>query len=336
MGRIPSLSDFDDFGDLDIQRIFDNNSLKSYHKFLSKYEKDYSIKFSELEEKFLEFISVKFANGKRIHELILLKILLEEPNETDVLGRFKFHSTWKLSCLLQRKTKINLINQMTANFATGSSQKTYKDCIFIEEENGNYKISFQFRNLLQNSYFSEQIAELIEFGLARNKKRYAEHNENSNFCLYSKYTYEDVCRLLDWEKGEVALNIGGYKYDKKTKTYPVFVNYDKDANINASIRYEDHFIDDQHLIAISKSGRTSQSEDVQSALNADKLGIQMLLFVRKNKDDRISKEFYYLGPIHATGDTKDFTMANTEKTAVEIEYHLEKPIAKDLYQYLIG
>ena len=32
-------------------------------------------------------------------------------------------------------------------------------------------------------------------------------------------------------------NIGGYKYDAKTNTYPVFINYDKDPDISESIKY---------------------------------------------------------------------------------------------------
>ena len=35
--------------------------------------------------------------------------------------------------------------------------------------------------------------------------------------------------------------------------------------------------------------------DVQNFLHARERGIQVHLFVRKNKDDKISKEFYYLG-----------------------------------------
>lgn len=56
-----------------------------------------------------------------------------------------------------------------------------------------------------------------------------------------KYTYEDVFRLLNWKKNEVALNVGGYKFDAETMTYPVFVNYDKSQEINDTIRYEDRF-----------------------------------------------------------------------------------------------
>ena len=76
-------------------------------------------------------------------------------------------------------------------------------------------------------------------------------------------------------KGEVALNIGGYKFDKTTKTYPVFINYHKSEDISASINYEDRFVTPAQLIAISKSGRTKNSADVVQAYNAEKDGVEM-------------------------------------------------------------
>ena len=69
LGHIPALADFDKYGEMDVLRIFDNNSLGSYYKFLVKYEKEYTIRLSEDEEKAIEFISKKLASGKRIHEL---------------------------------------------------------------------------------------------------------------------------------------------------------------------------------------------------------------------------------------------------------------------------
>ena len=80
LGRIPSLRDFDDYGEMDVVRFFDNNSLGSYYKFLVKYEKDYNIRLSQDEEKIVEFISKKLANGKRIQELQLLLITLSQSN----------------------------------------------------------------------------------------------------------------------------------------------------------------------------------------------------------------------------------------------------------------
>ena len=154
--------------------------------------------------------------------------------------------------------------------------------------------------------------------------------------MYQKYTYEDVCRLLNWENSEVPLNIGGYKYDKKTKTFPVFINYDKAEDISDTTRYEDHFTSRQTLIAISKSGRSMQSEDVQNFLKAKERGIQVELFVRKNKDDKISKEFYYLGHMNSNGNAKEFVMPNTDKNAVEIEWILDEPVREDIYEYIVN
>ena len=57
---------------------------------------------------------------------------------------------------------------------------------------------------------------------------------------------------------------------------------------------------------------------------------------RKNKDDKISKEFYYLGRVNATGQVKEFVMPNTDKTAVEIEWVLDTPVREDIYEYIVN
>ena len=62
----------------------------------------------------------------------------------------------------------------------------------------------------------------------------------------------------------------------------------------------------------------------------------MDLFVRKNKDDKISKEFYYLGKIHTIGEPKQITMKETNKQAVEIHYELDTPVREDIYEYITG
>lgn len=64
--------------------------------------------------------------------------------------------------------------------------------------------------------------------------------------------------------------------------------------------------------------------------------VHVQLFVRKNKDDKISKEFYYLGRVIATGNAKQFVMPNTDKTAVEIDWELETPVREDIYQYIVN
>ena len=316
LGKAPTLMDFENYGEIDVQRIFDNKSLGSYYAFLKKYEKDYKIRLNELEESFIKFICTKLANGKRKTELEVLNDLI---NNQDYIFPNNLSQT-------------NIMNIFTNEFPTGSGKNTFKDCIFME----NKKISKSFKTCLENNDFKSMLKEIIEYGLDHYNKYYKNTYKDTNFVLYQKYTYEDACRLLNWQHNEVPLNIGGYKYDQTTKTFPVFINYDKANDIQDTIKYEDHFINESQLIAISKSGRTTSSDDVQNFLYAKERGIEVHLFVRKNKDDKTSKEFYYLGNMKAEIDkAKQFMMPNTQKTAVEILWQLDTPVREDIYRYIV-
>lgn len=345
LGRIPALVDFDAYGEMDVCRIFDNKSLGSYYKFLVKYEEDYKVRLTEKQEKIIEFISAKLASGKRVHELELLRRMLFYRDtyrgscRGALMQSYETALSEKYGICLDQNAKENVINVLTNEFSSGSGKKTYRDCVFLEKTSASedeYEISAVFAEMLENSDFRGIMEELIEFGISRYERSYSQRYQDTDFVLYQKYTYEDVCRLLLWEHNEVPLNIGGYKFDKKTRTFPVFINYHKDEDISDTIKYEDHFVSSDRLIAISKSGRSMDSEDVQNFLNAEQRGIDVHLFVRKNKDDKISKEFYYLGRMKATGRAQEFQMENTTKTAVEIEWALETPVREDIYEYIIG
>lgn len=332
LGCIPTLIQFDEFGSIDPLKIIDHSG--SYPAFLQKYEKDRQYNLPELQPKqlkILEYISKKFAAGKRIHELLLLEEILN--NETDLFETLQDRLIQEYEIELDQNTKENLTNLFTNNFIAGTGRNTYSDCIFIQEQEGAYEVDPKIFKLFQEDYFRSCVEQVVQFGMERYRRIYAKHPSNAPFALYEKYTYDDVCRLLSWEKGEVALNIGGYKYDQKTKTFPVFINYKKDENISESIRYEDRFESPSLLKAISKSKRTLESEDVQKMLHAKEQGIEMFLFVRRNKDDKQSKEFYYLGKIFATGNVEKIKVGKED--AVEIEYELETPVRQDIYDYIV-
>ena len=338
LGRIPALADFDKYGEMDVLRIFDNASLGSYYKFLVKYEKEYTVRLGDDEAIIVEFISKKLANGKRIQELQLLRRLLEYAKGISRIGLFQGLSEdlRKYDKELNRKQKENIANIMTNEFPAGSGKKTYEKCVFIEESDGDYIPTTAFLKMLGNNDFYQMLKELVEFGISRYERDYSHGYKDSDLVLYQKYTYEDVCRLLNWENNEVPLNIGGYKYDKKTGTFPVFINYDKAEDISATTKYEDHFVSNRKLIAISKSGRSLESEDVQNFLKCEERGISVELFVRKNKDDKISKEFYYLGTMKPSGQAEEFIMNGTDKKAVEIEWILDEPVRDDIYEYIVS
>ncbi len=331
LGRIPSLMDFIKYGSIDPLRIFDNNNLGSYHVFLSKYDKDYNVSLDEIEKEFIEYVSKKFAAGKRIQELEAIKQLVNYKN------RMFYHLN---NCLidnygfpLDNKLKKTIVNELTLNFLTGSAKGRYSKINFIIEDGDDYHISPLLDRLLNNKDFYNQLMEVVDLGIYNYLRQYSNKYQNTDLCLYKKYTYEDVCRLLNWEKAEVALNIGGYKYDKYSNTFPVFINYEK-KDVQASINYEDEFLGESHLIAISKSKRTIESDDMQTILNSKRNNTAIHLFVRKNKDDATSKEFYYLGRIYLNGEMIPIKMKGTNDNAVKIPYELETSVREDIYRYI--
>lgn len=347
LGRIPALEDFDSYGEMDVLHIF--RKFGSYYAFLKKYDKkDYTVELSNHEAHILEFVSCKFADGKRAQELLLLKAALQltqnrEHSTTEPLCQDLFTAYHDLETeyhlALSEAADRSVISLLTNEFPAGSGKKTYSDCVLIrQQEDGSYTLSDAFRQVLTNGEFRTLLSEVVDFGLSRYRRDYSSPYSDTSLVLNQKYTYEDVCRLLNWSHNEVPLNIGGYKYDAETKTFPVFVNYDKDENVAATQRYEDHFTSPDELVAVSKSGRSIRSEDVQNFLHSRERGIAVHLFVRKNKDDKASKEFYYLGRLYPAGDPagmpEEFVLPGTAKTAVNIHWKLEVPVRDDIFEYI--
>lgn len=327
LGRIPKLMDFEYHDSMDLAVLF-NGNIGSYHEFLLKYEDEYNVTFDDIKTEIIRFISKKLATGKRPHELIVIKQIL---NGSDYpLDDMVTILEGKYSIIVQEKTLINVRNVLTNQFLTGVAKNTFVNCIFLDDD----KPSAEFLKLIEDKQFKCVLEELVDYGLFRNTKYYGTRYKATALSLYQKYSYEDVCRILEWEKSEVSLNIGGYKYDKSSATYPVFINYHKEDDIESSIKYEDRFLSHNKLVAISKSGRSITSNDVQIALKAKEKGIDMELFVRKNKDDKTSKEFYYLGRIFATGELNEIVMEEANKGAVEISYSLETAVREDIYDYI--
>lgn len=326
LGRIPRLKEFDEMGELDPLRIIEKRG--SYQAFLRDYEPEFEEKWSSNQYEILEFISRKFASGMRIHELALLRILVNQP---DLVDLYEEVLEDKYGIVLDDLTRNSVTSVLNGSFFRGDRFNV----VLVNTQNNTFSLSEKFKNALRDDQYRKAIRELIDFGIYRYKRDYSNNYANTQFCLYKKYTYAEVCWLLNWKKEEVSLNIGGYKYDSYSKTYPVFINYVKEDDIAVTTNYEDRFVDPSSLTAISKSRRTIESDDVQNAVNSVKRGILMPLFVRKNKDDQTSKEFYFLGTMRHNGHLHQFIMNGTDDVAaVEIGYKLDTPVETNLYEYI--
>ncbi len=333
LGRIPTVLDFKKYGSIDVSKYFDK--FGSYYSFLVKYYgDDYGVRLNVVEEKIVEFISKKVTNMKRIHELALLHHLLRKDKR--VLTYYEKILDEMYHVKLSQRLEESVVRNLTNEFPKDEERKKYKDCVLIQRTKDGYEIDETFRRLLfANPEFEKIIDELIEYGIENYMENYSDSYKDTNFQLYQKYTYEDVCRLLNWRRNMNAQNIGGYFYDSETKTLPVFINYDKAED---AIAYEDRFVTQEHLVALSKHPRKVNSSDADhffKRTEEDKEN-KILLFVRKNKDDKEAKEFYFLGEIFAQGEPIPIKMEKTGDDAFEINYKLDVPVRDDIYEYIVS
>ena len=333
LGRIPTVLDFKKYGSIDVRKYFDK--FGSYYAFLVKYYgDDYHVRLSAVEKNIVEFISKKVTNMKRIHELVLLRHLLHQDQRVLTYYEKVLNEVYHVK--LSQRLEESVVRNLTNEFLKEEERKKYRDCVLIQKTSLGYQLDENFRRLLLvNSEFAKIIDELIEYGIENYMENYSESYKDTNFQLYQKYTYEDVCRLLNWKRNMNAQNIGGYFYDSETKTLPVFINYDKAED---AIAYEDRFVTPEHLIALSKHPRKINSSDADHFFKRtenDKKN-QILLFVRKNKDDKEAKEFYFLGEVFAQGEPIPIKMEKTGDDAFEINYKLDVPVREDIYEYIVS
>lgn len=324
LGKIPSIFDFSQFGSIDILKFLDK--FKTYHNFLQKYDKDYTIRFNTIQEEILYFISYRFAKGKRIHELLALKLLLK--NTSHLLMDIKQILTTKYHQELTEQIKVSLIRNLTNLFTISNEQAKFSNCIFIKENDNDYIINDIFKSALQDEKFYFQINEILDFALKRYQKYYQNKYKDTNLVLYQKYTYEEVCYLLNWPQKINPNAMAGYFYEKTTHTMPVFINYI--APDKKRVDYTNEFLSNTLITAYSKSNRKLDSSDAKHIYNANEEQNKLYLFVRKPSEDKEAKEFYFLGEIIAQGNPEFAPKYNGFK----ILYKLDTPVRADIFDYL--
>ena len=319
LGRIPSLLDFDESESIDPLIII--RKYGSYPAFLQKYESECPFAFCDKKLSYLKFASEKLAAGKRLADLVALDSLIDA-----------FAAGKSAGALLPEDAldAHSVVGTLTGAYSVNSEQ-------LLAAEDGEVRLADGFALALEDREFLKCIVDLVKFGLHRNAANFKKTYKDTNFVLNQKYTREEVCRLLRWEREPNYQNVGGYYYDKETKTFPVFVNYEKDPDISITTQYHDRFVSDRSIICISKSKRTLESPEIRRLAQADEVGMRCFLYLRKNKNDKDnSTEFYFLGEMHPTGTFEQIVMADGKTNAVEILYELEEPVRPDLYDYFLS
>ena len=324
LGKIPTLLEFVKYSNYDISLIFENDKLLSYYGLLNKMEKDI-IKLEPMQEYYLAYISSRVCDGKRLHEIIFLEYIIKNKSITYNELNNLFDS-YNLN--YNKNTIITIINVLNSEFIKGTSRYSKNKVILIEDKKDHIIISNEFNELL-NIELNKYIQELIIYSKSKYNNNYSNTYNDTNLVLYKKYTYEDVCRLLSMHRS-YSSTMFGYFHEKITNTFTIFINYHKDSNINDSIKYEDKFISNNEILAISKQNKKIDSREIKLIYN--KLDIHPIkhLFVKKSSNE--SKEFYYLGQVNTIGEPTQTSRNN--KPEVIIKYKLDNKVPDELYNYI--
>lgn len=322
LGRTPLLKDFIENNNVDPIVFFESN-IKHYGQFLIKMKNSLYRFNNEIGDKILTFLSKELLDGKRAHELILLKELL---NKDEVSMEEYKNILYSLDLSVEEEVIKSVINVLTFDFYKDADKKKYGNNI-IEVDSNRIFLSNHVRKILNNKSIRMLVEDAIETGLIRSRK----YDLTQYLTIGEKYSRKDACRLLLWNKDESSTMYG---YKTKHGSTPIFVTYHKSDEISESTKYNDHFVNENTLHWVSKPSRYLYSGDIRKILNHKEMGIDNHLFIKK--EDGEGRDFYYLGQIDVIEDSEvEFVKDVDGKTInyVELDFNLNNPISYLLYNY---
>lgn len=320
LGRTPKLVDFYTNNTLDPQTIITKPQIRSYHEFKRRYDNTYSMEYSDLESRFLVFISYELNFSKRNIEVKMLRELINKG----VLSLEKYFSSF------ERSEVEGALRILTRSFFSVATNMKYNDYKFVYVENNNLHLNSDLIKGLDNEAYFDEVKDLLDYCDLVHGDLY-KGADALGFVVGEQYSRREVSWILNTNKNlEGVLN--GYMTLDNQEVTPIFVNYKKEDEVEDSINYHDHFIENGIFNWVSKSNRTLVSKDVRDLIEGYEAGYSLPLFVRKN---RKYKEHYYLGPVDILSYRETF-MKVEEKNVPVVEFilKLRHSVKDDLYHYL--
>lgn len=275
------------------------------------------------ESRALDLLSHEVLAGKRLHEFILLELLLTAgpATESEIGDAFEMAGIPSTSSHIR-----SAIDTLTL---TGYSQTdTNRYQVGIAERRGDsVRLTETFTaQYTESEALGDAVADLIKTGKELTRDRY---DSDLPFTPGMQYSRRDAAHIVGWPRA-FASTIYGYKTDEATGVCAIFVTLHKSSEVDASTAYEDQLLDPSTMRWFSRSRRTLESKEVSLVVDGS---VQVHVFVKK--DDAEGSDHYYLGRATAH-DAEETTMPDGNGKPLSVVTMLLKfddPIKQGLFDY---
>lgn len=322
IGRVPLLVDFENdhhTGAL----AFINSNIDNYGQFLQKMGEELDL--NEKEDQLLTFVTKELASGKRVHELLLLQLLLTGPiTRQEYLAELKKAGAYVNDQVLTSIEQILSLDFFDVKMGKKNKKKLYGNCSLIKiSEDGGYTLSNDLKTYLENPDFNQLFNDAVKVGIKLSNN----YQQDRQFTLYQRYDRKDSCRLLNWPK-DISAPMYGYRVGEKET--PIFVTYKKDSEQKRNFVYQNTLANGESMRWYTRSPRHLDSDEVKRLVNPN---MKLHLFVKRS--DASGKEFYYLGQVQIDQDSiKEEKVGPKKRSAVGMDLLLKSQLPEQIQKII--
>lgn len=323
LGRIPMLYDFFYHNMIDPSVILKYK--KTYDEILRimRPKIDFG-KISPAENNYLRYISNFLTPAKRVHEMVILSLILEnkkidiEDIENELKDRYNL--------IEQRENIENGLKHLAKEIFISLS--TAKEFYPLIEKYGDYYIcckDFE-KSYRENSYFKGLVDDLIKYNLAYVEKNYKQETKEG-ILKYKGYTKQEAFWYLNLDFNN-GYQVSGYTVFEKERKVILFITLD-DTGISAD--YDNTFYDNRRVTWFSKAQRYLEKNGkitIEGKIAENYYTLEV--FIKK----KLGENFYYLGQVERVVNPKEI-INSYGKSIVEYELVLRNEIEEKLFKYLI-
>ncbi len=330
IGRAPEMMDFIHYGAISPLLLIDYS--KNYYTFKSKVEQEFTHQLSLSHIQSLNFLSKVICAGIRPYEEIIIEHFINgKPSLTREVLKDLIHQRYHFYPI--EEALDSSIRILQNGFYQAAVRNSFGNLVYCLWQGETLVPTPEFLQLLQNKIYRNEVADILAVGEYEYRTYYLKQRRADDFVLYHKYSRQDVCRLLNWEKDESS-TIYGYKVHRVNGTCPIFVTYNKNVEvIDASIDYNDYFVSANEFAWETRTRVRLDSAETK-AIRKDSTEMRKLLFIQKNNDEGIT--FYYMGDMIFLSNHETTKKNNKGEVlpVVAMRFEMEESVAPDVYGYL--